>query len=71
MNKFIGYAIAEIITELQEKGYDYEFFTDENNLVIAIEYNPNGKPYNYYADGNVDLEIEDGYCVAFACRYWD
>ena len=71
MEKFIGYAIAEIITELQEKGYDYEFFTDCDNLVIAIEYNPDGKPYNYFADGNVELEIEDGYCVGFNCEDWD
>ena len=71
MKHFVGMAIAEITTELQLKGYDYEFFTDEDNEVISIEYNSNGRPYNYYADGNVDLEIDDGYCVAFACEDWD
>lgn len=71
MKEFVGMSVVEVIAELEAKGYDYEVFRDCEEEVISIDYNPDGKPFDYYADGNIELEIEDGYCVGFDCEDWD
>lgn len=74
---YVGLSVEQVIASLEEQGYSYHIFHEYGDYGVELEEVASisyviGYEWSEYSDGQIEVEFEDGVCVAhYQEEDWD